>query len=64
MLGNPQHPYTRLLLSAVPDPDRRLTETLFDGELSRVDVIRRKSAIDQPEVREVARNHFIRPMPA
>ena len=54
VLGNPQHPYTRLLLSAVPDPDRRFTETRFDDELSRIDVIRRQSAIDQPEVREVA----------
>ena len=64
VLGNPQHPYTRLLLSAVPDPDRRFTDTRFDDELSRIDVIRRQSAIEQPEVREVARNHFIRPMPA
>lgn len=64
VLGNPQHPYTRLLLSAVPDPDRRFTETRFDDELHRIDVIRRQSALDQPEVREVAPNHFIRPMPA
>lgn len=64
VLGNPQHPYTRLLLSAVPDPDRRFGETRFDDELSRIDVIRRQSAIPQPDVREVASNHFIRPMPA
>jgi peptide/nickel transport system ATP-binding protein len=64
VLGNPQHPYTRLLLSAVPDPDRRFTDTRFDEELSRIDVIRRQSAIGQPDVREVGKNHFIRPMPA
>lgn len=64
VLGNPQHPYTRLLLSAVPDPDRRFAETRFDDELGRIDMIRHQSAIDQPEVREVASNHFIRPMPA
>ena len=64
VLGNPQHPYTRLLLSAVPDPDRRFGETRFGDELGRIDVIRRQSAIAQPEVREVASNHFIRPMPA
>lgn len=64
VLSGPQHPYTRLLLSAVPDPDRRLTEARLDDELGRVEVIRRQSAIEQPEVREVAPNHFIRPMPA
>ncbi len=63
VLGNPQHPYTRLLLSAVPDPDRRFGEARFDSELGRIDVIRRQSAVDQPDVREVAANHFIRPMP-
>ena len=64
VLGDPQHPYTRLLLSAVPDPDRRFTDPRFDSEPGRIDVIRRQSAIDQPEVREVGKNHFIRPMPA
>jgi peptide/nickel transport system ATP-binding protein len=62
VLGDPQHPYTRLLLSAVPDPDRRFTEA--HDELDRIDLIRRQSAIPQPEVREVTANHFIRPMPA
>ena len=63
VLSNPQHPYTRLLLSAVPDPDRRFGEARFDDELGRIEVIRRQSAIEQPEVREIAPNHFIRPMP-
>jgi peptide/nickel transport system ATP-binding protein len=63
VLGNPQHPYTRLLLSAVPDPERRFTENRPDDELSRMDTIRRQSAIVQPVVREVAANHFVRPMP-
>jgi peptide/nickel transport system ATP-binding protein len=64
VLADPQHPYTRLLLSAVPDPDRRFSESRYDDELSRIELIRRQSALDQPEVREIARNHFIRPMPA
>lgn len=64
VLGNPQHPYTRLLLSAVPDPDRRFGEVRFDDEVGRIELIRRQSAIEQPEVREIAPNHFIRPMPA
>ncbi len=63
VLGSPQHPYTRLLLSAVPDPDRRFSDTRFDDELNRIDIIRRQAALPQPEVREVAPNHFIRPMP-
>jgi peptide/nickel transport system ATP-binding protein len=63
VLGNPQHPYTRLLLSAVPDPERRFTDIRLDDELNRIPVIRRQSAIAQPEVREVATNHFMRPMP-
>lgn len=64
VLSNPQHPYTRLLLSAVPDPDRRFGEARFDDELHQIQLIRRQSAIAQPEVREIAPNHFIRPMPA
>jgi peptide/nickel transport system ATP-binding protein len=64
VLSNPQHPYTRLLLSAVPDPDRRFGDTRFGDELGRIEVIRRQSAVAQSEVREIAANHFIRPMPA
>ena len=64
VLTNPQHPYTQLLLSAVPDPDRRFADTRFDMEAGHIEAIRRQSAIAQPEVREIAPNHFIRPMPA
>ncbi|MDB5588051.1 MAG: transporter ATP-binding protein [Devosia sp.] len=64
VLGNPQHPYTRLLLSAVPDPDRRFADAQFEDELGHIDEIRRQSAIAQSDVREVGPNHFIRPMPA
>lgn len=63
VLRNPQHPYTRLLLSAVPDPDRRFGDSQAGDESSRIDEIRRQSAIDQPDIHEVAPNHFIRPMP-
>jgi peptide/nickel transport system ATP-binding protein len=63
VLGNPQHPYTRLLLSAVPDPERRFTDEHEDDEMSHIDTIRRQAAIAQPEVREITPNHFIRPMP-
>lgn len=63
VLGNPQHPYTRLLLAAVPDPDRRFSDALYENELSQVDFIRAQSAIAQPEIRCIAPNHFIRPLP-
>jgi peptide/nickel transport system ATP-binding protein len=63
VLSDPQHPYTRLLLSAVPDPDRRFADGRSDASIP-IDVIRRQSALEQSEVREVAANHFIRPMPA
>lgn len=63
VLGKPQHPYTRLLLSAVPDPDRRFGAGRPEDELGRIDVIRRQTALPQAEVRRVGENHFIRPMP-
>ena len=59
VLGNPQHPYTRLLLAAVPDPDRRFDQSTPD-ELSHVDDIRRRSALPQDETRQVGDNHFVR----
>ncbi|MFD2649433.1 ABC transporter ATP-binding protein [Devosia albogilva] len=59
VLGNPQHPYTRLLLAAVPDPDRRFDQSAPD-ELSQVDDIRRRSALPQDETRQFGDNHFVR----
>lgn len=63
VLSDPQHPYTRLLLSAVPDPDRRFGDNKFGDELQRIDHIRRQSALPQTEVQQISGNHFIRPMP-
>lgn len=47
VLDDPHHPYTRLLLSAVPDPDRRFDDVRFADELSRIDEIRAQSALPQ-----------------
>jgi len=63
VLGNPQHPYTRLLLSAVPDPDHRFAESAGTSELAQVGEIRRRAALPQGQVIELAPNHFIRPLP-
>lgn len=64
VLGDPQHPYTRLLLAAVPDPDRRFSDAPLGSELANIEDIRRKSALPQPDIRQVGDNHFIRPFPA
>jgi peptide/nickel transport system ATP-binding protein len=64
VLGNPQHPYTRLLLSAVPDPDRRFAQTASGDELNHIEDIRRRSALPQTEMREITPTHFMRPLPA
>lgn len=64
VLDDPQHPYTRLLLSAVPDPDRRFDDVRFADELGRVEEIRTLSARPQPETAQAGENHFYRPFPA
>jgi len=64
VLDDPRHPYTRLLLSAVPDPDRRFDDVRFADELSRIDDIRAQSALPQTEIDQAGDNHFFRPLPA
>lgn len=62
VLDDPRHPYTRLLLSAVPDPDRRFDDVRFADELGRIEEIRNLAARPQPEIAQVGENHFFRPM--
>lgn len=62
VLDDPRHPYTRLLLSAVPDPDRRFDDIRFADELGRIEDIRRQAALPQKQVIEADDNHFFRPM--
>ncbi|GAK86001.1 oligopeptide transport ATP-binding protein OppF [Vibrio ponticus] len=62
ILTNPQHPYTKLLISAVPDPDMpfgHLVETEPNYSLE-ADEIRATSAIVHQGVKQVATNHFVK----
>ncbi len=62
ILTNPQHPYTKLLISAVPDPDLPFghlveTEPNYSQE---ADEIRATSAIVQQGVKQIGENHFVK----
>ncbi|EJL6613377.1 ABC transporter ATP-binding protein [Vibrio cholerae] len=62
ILTNPQHPYTRLLISAVPDPDVSFGR-LVDNEPNysvEAEQIREKSASIQPHIDQIGSNHFVR----
>ncbi|WP_114717806.1 ATP-binding cassette domain-containing protein [Vibrio cholerae] len=62
ILTNPQHPYTRLLISAVPAPDVSFGR-LVDNEPNysvEAEQIREKSASLQPHIDQIGSNHFVR----
>ncbi|CAK4074802.1 ATP-binding cassette domain-containing protein [Vibrio sp. 16] len=62
LLTNPQHPYTQLLISAVPDPDLpfgKLVQSEPNYSLD-ADKIRAESAIVQEEYKQVGPNHFVK----
>jgi peptide/nickel transport system ATP-binding protein len=60
VLTNPQHAYTRLLLSAVPDPGIRFDDPGARLDPRAVDVIRREARLLQDRVVEIGPNHFTR----
>ncbi|ANL36954.1 ABC transporter ATP-binding protein [Rhizobium phaseoli] len=60
VIDNPLHPYTRLLLSAVPDPDIRFDDPKARLRPDEVDDIRRRSAAAQDDVVEAEPEHFMR----
>ncbi|MFS1462657.1 dipeptide/oligopeptide/nickel ABC transporter ATP-binding protein [Vibrio lentus] len=62
ILTNPQHPYTKLLISAVPDPDLPFGELVKNEPNYSVnaDRIREQSCEIQHEVKQVADNHFVK----
>jgi ABC-type glutathione transport system ATPase component len=60
VICNPRHPYTQLLLSAVPDPDRPFVPGQSARFLAHADDVRRKSRPASDNVEEVTVNHFVR----
>ncbi|ASS59252.1 ABC transporter ATP-binding protein (plasmid) [Rhizobium leguminosarum] len=60
VIDNPLHPYTRLLLSAVPDPDVRFDDPKARLRPDEVEDIRRRSAVPQDDIVEFEQDHFMR----
>ncbi|MFL7034511.1 ATP-binding cassette domain-containing protein [Vibrio lentus] len=62
ILTNPQHPYTKLLISAVPDPDLPFGELVKNEPNYSVnaDRIRDQSSEIQHQIKQVADNHFVK----
>ncbi|RBW64771.1 ABC transporter ATP-binding protein [Vibrionales bacterium C3R12] len=62
ILTNPQHPYTKLLISAVPDPDLPFGELVKNEPNYSIDAdrIRKQSSEIQHEIKQVADNHFVK----
>lgn len=60
VIDNPQHPYTQLLLSAVPDPQTRFDDPKAHLQASDVEEIRRISAMTETRTICIDTDHFIR----
>ncbi|WP_367990480.1 ATP-binding cassette domain-containing protein [Vibrio sp. NTOU-M3] len=62
ILTNPQHPYTKLLISAVPDPDLPFGNLVKSEPNYSIDAdeIRATSAVVQSEHDQVGPNHFVK----
>jgi ABC-type glutathione transport system ATPase component len=58
--GAPQHPYTRLLLSAVPDPDVKLRGRGSGAFQAKAEAIRSASRRVTDDIVQLGPNHFMR----
>lgn len=60
VIADPQHPYTRLLLSAVPDPYRPFVPGESAKFLRHAEEVRRQSRPTSNAVQQAGSNHFFR----
>ncbi|MEZ8287939.1 ATP-binding cassette domain-containing protein [Vibrio sp. 10N.237.312.B06] len=62
ILTNPQHPYTKLLISAVPDPDLPFGELVKNEPNYSIDAdrIREQSSEIQHEIKQVSDNYYVK----
>ena len=60
VIGEPRHPYTRLLLSAVPDPEKRFVPGDSARFLKHAEEVRKISMPLVTEVERVGERHFVR----
>lgn len=62
ILKNPQHPYTKLLISAVPDPDLPFGNLVKNEPNYSIDAdeIRSRSSIIVDEFDQIGPNHFVK----
>ncbi len=60
VLSQPRHPYTKLLLSAVPDPERRFHVENSMEYLNEATRIRAISRVYSEDVIQIGENHFVR----
>ncbi|WP_244439950.1 ABC transporter ATP-binding protein [Nitratireductor aquibiodomus] len=61
VIRNPRHPYSRLLISAVPDPAKRFDDADGDGLAftRQAEAVRASAARPISGYREVAPDHFV-----
>ena len=64
VIGEARHPYTRLLLSAVPDPDRPFVPGDSARFLAHAENVRALSRPTSNTVEQVGPNHFVRALGA
>ncbi|MGF1697286.1 ATP-binding cassette domain-containing protein [Vibrio lamellibrachiae] len=62
ILSNPQHPYTKLLISAVPDPDLPFGKLVQSEPNYSIDAdnVRQRCNLLQTDTQQIGHNHFVK----